>query len=128
MAPAIENTETGMAAKIERMRPEFLWNKPHFTNLVTSEGGKTIHMSGLMAGTTEGDLVAPGDLGGQMAYIYDTIRQSLALVGAAPADRQYSEETWPWHPALHLTAHQAVPDHSLHHARRSSSYLPAHHQ
>lgn len=75
-----------MAATIERIRPEFLWNKPHFTNLVTSEGGKTIHLSGLMAGTTEGELVAPGDLGGQMAYIYDTIRRSLALVGATPAD------------------------------------------
>ncbi len=75
-----------MAVSIERIRPDFLWNKPHFTNVVTSEGGKTIHLSGLVAGTIEGELVAPGDLGGQMAYIYDTIRQSLELVGATPAD------------------------------------------
>ena len=75
-----------MAVSIERIRPDFLWNKPHFTNVVTSEGGKTIHLSGLVASTIEGELVAPGDLGGQMAYIYDTIRQSLELVGATPAD------------------------------------------
>jgi enamine deaminase RidA (YjgF/YER057c/UK114 family) len=70
---------------IERIRPEFLWNKPHFTNLVTSQGGKTIHLSGLVAGTIEGELVGPGDLGAQMAYVYDTIRRSLELVGAGPA-------------------------------------------
>jgi enamine deaminase RidA (YjgF/YER057c/UK114 family) len=70
---------------IERIRPEFLWNKPHFTNLVTSQGGKTIHLSGLVAGTIEGELVGPGDLGAQMAHVYDTIRRSLELVGAGPA-------------------------------------------
>ena len=71
--------------KIERHRPDFLHNKPHFTNLITSEGGKTIHLSGLVASTKEGELVAPGDLGGQMAYIFDTVRQRLELVSASPA-------------------------------------------
>lgn len=75
-----------MAVTIERIRPEFLWNKPHFTNLITSEGGKTVHLSGLVAGTIEGELVGPGDLAVQMAYVYDTIGQSLELVGATPAD------------------------------------------
>jgi enamine deaminase RidA (YjgF/YER057c/UK114 family) len=75
-----------MPATIERIRPAFLWNKQHFTNLVTSEGGKTVHLSGLVAGDVDGNLVAPGDLGGQMAYVYGTIRQSLELVGATPAD------------------------------------------
>jgi enamine deaminase RidA (YjgF/YER057c/UK114 family) len=75
-----------MAAKIERIRPDFLWNKPHFTNLVTSAGGKTIHLSGLVSSTPEGELVGPGDLGAQMAYVYDTIRKALALAGATPAD------------------------------------------
>tara|TARA_A100001037_G_scaffold195589_1_gene175019 strand:+ start:637 stop:1044 length:408 start_codon:yes stop_codon:yes gene_type:complete len=75
-----------MTVSIERIRPEFLWNKPHFTNLVISEGGRTVHLSGLVAGDIEGNLIAPGDLGAQMAYIYDTIRQSLELVGATPAD------------------------------------------
>ena len=75
-----------MPAEIERIRPDFLWNKPHFTNLVTSTGGKTIHLSGLVASTPDGELVGPGDLGVQMAYIYDTVRRALALAGATPAN------------------------------------------
>ncbi|CAN0553461.1 unnamed protein product [Laminaria digitata] len=75
-----------MSAKIDRIRPDFLWNKPHFTNLVTNEGGKTVHLSGLVSSTPAGELVGPGDLGAQMAHIYDTIRKALALAGATPAD------------------------------------------
>ena len=78
--------ETHMPAIIDRIRPDFLWNKPHFTNLVTSQGGKTIHLSGLVSSTPDGELVGPGDLGAQMAFIYDTIRRSLALAGATPAN------------------------------------------
>ena len=75
-----------MTVSIERIRPDFLWNKPHFTNLVTSEGGKTLHLSGLVAATSEGNLEAPGDLGAQMAYIYNTIRRTLELGGATAAN------------------------------------------
>ena len=75
-----------MPVAIDRLRPNFLHNKPHFTNLVTSTGGKTIHLSGLVACKSDGELVGAGDLAAQMAYIYDTIRKSLELVGATPAD------------------------------------------
>jgi len=75
-----------MPVSIERIRPDFLWNKPHFTNLVISEGGKTLHLSGLVSATIEGELIGPGDLGAQMAYVYDTIRRTLELGGATPAD------------------------------------------
>jgi enamine deaminase RidA (YjgF/YER057c/UK114 family) len=73
-------------ATIERVRPAHLHNKPHFANLVTSEGGKTIHVSGLVASDADGNLVAPDDLGGQMNFIFDGIKQALAEVGATPAD------------------------------------------
>ena len=74
------------SVKVERIRPKFLLNKPHFANLVTSEGGKIIHLSGLVASTKDGDLVGAGDLAAQMAYIDKTIRRSLALAGAVPAN------------------------------------------
>ena len=74
------------AAQIDRIRPEFLHNKPHFTNLVASSGGKTIHLSGLVASTSDGELVGAGDLAAQMAYIYDTIRRALELAGATTAN------------------------------------------
>ena len=51
-----------MTAAIERIRPEFLWNKPHFTNLVTSEGGQTIHLSGLVATSPDKWIVCPPSL------------------------------------------------------------------
>ena len=82
----VRNPESAMSAAIHRIRPDFLWNKPHFTNLVTSAGGKTIHLSGLVSATPDGELVGPGDLGAQMAFIYDTIRRSLELAGATPAN------------------------------------------
>lgn len=75
-----------MSTKIERIRPDFLWNKPHFTNLVTSAGGKTLHLSGLVSSTPEGALVGAGDLGAQLIFIYGTIRKSLALAGGTPTD------------------------------------------
>ena len=72
-------------AQIERFSPGHLHNKPHFTNLVTSEGGKTIHLSGLVASDADGELAAPGDLGGQMDFIFGGIKMALAEVGATPA-------------------------------------------
>ena len=71
---------------IQRHRPEFLHNKPHFSNLVISEAGKQVHLSGLVASTAEGVLVGPGDLAVQMKYIFNTIRKTLAIAGAIPAD------------------------------------------
>lgn len=71
---------------IERHLPEFLDNKPHFTNLVISEGGKTLHLSGLVASETDGELVGLGNLAAQMKFIYDNIRRVLAEQGATPAD------------------------------------------
>ena len=71
---------------IQRHRPEFLHNKPHFSNLIISEAGKQIHISGLVASTAQGELVGPKDLAVQMKYIFNTIRETLATAGAAPVD------------------------------------------
>tara|TARA_Y100001936_G_scaffold236289_1_gene265575 strand:+ start:824 stop:1081 length:258 start_codon:yes stop_codon:yes gene_type:complete len=63
---------------IDRIRPDFLHNKPRFNNLVTSAGGNTIYISGLVASTADGELVSVGDLGAQMAYIFDARSLSSA--------------------------------------------------
>jgi enamine deaminase RidA (YjgF/YER057c/UK114 family) len=73
-------------ATIERFRPSHLHNKPHFTSVVTSGGGKTIYVSGLVACDANGELVAPGDLGGQLKYVFANIKQALAELGATPAN------------------------------------------
>ena len=71
---------------IKRYRPEFLHNKSHFSNLIISEAGKQVHLSGLVASTADGKLVGQGDLSIQMKYIFDTIRKTLEIVGATPED------------------------------------------
>ena len=71
---------------IQRHRPEFLHNKPHFSNLIISEAGKQVHLSGLVASTAKGMLVGPGDLPVQIKYIFDSIRKTLTIAGATPAD------------------------------------------
>jgi enamine deaminase RidA (YjgF/YER057c/UK114 family) len=71
---------------IQRHRPEFLHNKPHFSNLIISEAGKQVHLSGLVASTAEGVLVGQGDLAVQMNYMFDIIRETLAMAGVTPAD------------------------------------------
>ena len=71
---------------IQRHRPEFLHNKPHFSNLIISEAAKQVHVSGLVASTSEGVLVGPGDLAIQMKYIFDNLRKTLLIAGATPAD------------------------------------------
>ncbi|HIA82290.1 MAG TPA: RidA family protein [Rhodospirillales bacterium] len=81
-----ETKMTDNSPIIQRHRPEFLHNKPHFTNLIISEAGKQVHLSGLLASTAEGVLVGEGDLAVQMKYIFDTIRETLAIAGATPAD------------------------------------------
>ena len=77
---------TNNRSKIERYRPEFLHNKSHFSNLIISEAGKQVHLSGLVASTAEGVLVGQGDLAVQMKYIFDIIRETLAMAGVTPAD------------------------------------------
>ena len=71
---------------IQRHRPEFLHDKPHFSNLIISEAGKQVHLSGLVASTAKGVLVGQGDLAVQMKYIFDIIRETLAMAGVTPAD------------------------------------------
>jgi enamine deaminase RidA (YjgF/YER057c/UK114 family) len=71
---------------IQRHRPEFLHNKPHFSNLIVTESGKQVHLSGLVASTAEGALVGHRDLAVQMKYIFDTIRETLKIAEATPAD------------------------------------------
>ena len=60
---------------IQRHQPEFLHNKPHFSNLIISEAAKQVNVSGLVASTAEGVLVGPGDLAIQMKYIFDNLRK-----------------------------------------------------
>lgn len=71
---------------IERLRPDELDNKPHFNAVVTSEGGKQVHVSGMTAADDEGNLVGAGDLAAQAKQTFENLRIGLAAAGATPSD------------------------------------------
>ncbi len=71
---------------VERLRPDGLDNKPHFNAVVTTEGGRLIHVSGMTAVDANGDLVGASDLAAQAKQTFENIRIGLAAAGATPSD------------------------------------------
>ncbi len=48
--------------------------------------GNTVHLSGLAAATGQGEIVAPGDMAGQMHFILDILAKLLATEGMTLAN------------------------------------------
>ncbi len=61
--------------------PTFGW-----THVVSSRGGKTIHISGQVAVDDKGQVVGKGDLKAQTERAFENIRLALAAVGAKFSD------------------------------------------
>ena len=57
-----------------------------FSQVVTSRGGKTVHVSGQTAWDTEMKIVGAGDLAAQTRKALENVRLALAAAGATPAD------------------------------------------
>ena len=71
-----------------RINPEGLFDSPAFgfTQLVVSDGGKTIHCSGQTAWNSKLQLIGPGDLAAQAKEALRNVGIALAAAGAGPAD------------------------------------------
>ena len=57
-----------------------------FSQVVTSRGGKFVHVSGQTAWDTEMKIVGAGDLAAQTRKALENVRLALAAAGATPAD------------------------------------------
>ena len=57
-----------------------------FSQVVTSRGGKFVHVSGQTAWDTEMKIVGAGDLAAQTRKALENVRLALAATGATPAD------------------------------------------
>jgi len=57
-----------------------------FSQVVTSRGGKLVHVSGQTAWDTELKVVGAGDLAAQTRKALENVRLALAAGGATPAD------------------------------------------
>lgn len=57
-----------------------------FTHVVTSTGGKTIHISGQVSVDEKAEVVGKGDLRAQVEHTFHNLGVALAAAGAAFAD------------------------------------------
>lgn len=55
---------------------------PLYHHVAIATGGKQVHIAGQVAWDADGNLVAPGDLAGQVAQVYRNVATSLEAAGA----------------------------------------------
>ncbi len=72
----------------EHLNPETLFSSLPFgfTQVVTSRGGKTVHVSGQVALDANMEIVGKGDLGVQANQALENVKRALEAAGAALAD------------------------------------------
>ncbi|MFI6902848.1 RidA family protein [Nonomuraea sp. NPDC050394] len=55
---------------------------PIYRHVAVATGGRQVHIAGQVAWDENGDLVAPGDLTGQVAQVYRNVARALDAAGA----------------------------------------------
>jgi enamine deaminase RidA (YjgF/YER057c/UK114 family) len=55
---------------------------PIYHHVAVATGSRQVHIAGQVAWDENGDLVAPGDLAGQVAQVYRNVAKSLDAAGA----------------------------------------------
>ncbi|MEU6778313.1 RidA family protein [Nonomuraea angiospora] len=55
---------------------------PIYHHVAVATGGKQVHIAGQVAWDENGELVAPGDLAGQVAQVYRNVAKALKAAGA----------------------------------------------
>jgi enamine deaminase RidA (YjgF/YER057c/UK114 family) len=59
---------------------------PLYHHVAVATGSKQVHIAGQVAWDADGNLVAPGDLAGQVAQIYRNVAKALEAAGATFKD------------------------------------------
>jgi enamine deaminase RidA (YjgF/YER057c/UK114 family) len=70
----------------EFLNPPTLGKTHGWTHVVTTRGGKTIHISGQTAVDADGKVVGKGDLKRQTEQAFENLRLALAAAGATWSD------------------------------------------
>lgn len=69
-----------MAAQL--ITPDGLATHPLYHQVAIATGNTQVHLAGQVARDEQGNLVAPGDLAGQVAQVYRNVAKGLAAAGA----------------------------------------------
>ncbi|OLR91815.1 RidA family protein [Actinokineospora bangkokensis] len=71
---------------VSLINPEGHVTVPVYHHVAVATGSRQVHIAGQVAWDGDGELVAPGDLAGQVAQVYRKVAKSLAAAGATFAD------------------------------------------
>ena len=74
--------------KIQHVNPETLFPSLQFgfTQVVSTQGGRTIHCAGQTAWDKDLNVIGEGDFAAQAKAVYENVRIALASAGAEPKD------------------------------------------
>ena len=74
--------------KIQHINPDSLFPSLQFgfSQVVSSEGGRTIHCAGQTAWDKDMNIIGEGDFAAQARAVYENVRIALASAGAEPRD------------------------------------------
>lgn len=64
------------------INPENHISVPLYHHVAVASGSRQVHIAGQVAWDEEGNLVAPGDLAGQIVQVHRNVAKSLAAAGA----------------------------------------------
>ncbi|MGU3652359.1 RidA family protein [Mycolicibacterium sp. A43C] len=85
---------------ISLINPDNHVQVPVYHHVAVASGSRQIHVAGQVSWDENGNVVAPGDLTGQVVQVYRNAHKSLAAAGASLAD--VVRVTWylvDWHPS-----------------------------
>jgi enamine deaminase RidA (YjgF/YER057c/UK114 family) len=71
---------------ISLINPDGHVKVPQYHHVAVATGGKQVHIAGQVSWDTDGNLVAPGDLTGQIAQVFRNVAKSLDAAGASFQD------------------------------------------
>jgi len=74
--------------KIQHINPDSLFPSLQFgfSQVVSTEGGRTIHCAGQTAWDKDMNIIGEGDFAAQARAVYENVRIALASAGAEPRD------------------------------------------
>ncbi|HEX2984011.1 MAG TPA: RidA family protein [Ignavibacteriales bacterium] len=77
-----EGTEAPAERLVEHIKPEGLFNTAAYTQVVASNGGRTIYISGQVPFDKEGKLIGKDDFNAQVRQVFENLQTALASAGA----------------------------------------------
>lgn len=74
------------SARVEHVNPSTLPKPSGYTHVISTQGGRTIYVSGQIALNAQGQLVGAGDFSAQTRQVFENVKAALEASGSSFAD------------------------------------------